>query len=1108
MQRALEWAKEGISKPWKAIETHHSDRPLSALLWLDPTITATQTIWHSQARKLRVSSFQSPLLPLVRAKRGLRDPGCGTEADSMGAYWGAITPVRVRPPAIPKTAHVLTMATWWALGNRRKPAGDTNLPNVEMASSVIPDHSAPDLTGNEGKNIHQDGHLTGVNTQSAHISEKPPEDLKPIKKETWIDYSDFCKCFHTLYVFHKPNTYPYTAQKSDFKATDDRGSYFLFVDNLKPTEIVVSFSALVSWGDTPFGIKEETKLHKGLLTVEQYTWKNLLTGPVVLKIHTYATKATIINLPPGRHVLRFTASSPLGHHIHLCSTVPFVFGDEETVMPYLDKESYRFMEQAKTIIKAIGKVMTSFNCDNELPRAFQDLARCVQIKEASHIKIFNTAFWNLMTEAVGKKVSPDLIFAYRALTLDFNASLTADLPPSPEAIFEVPASWQDRISTDIEGAAANKLQACWKGCYIRKCFRARKPGTKENTYVKTIFDKVWAVLEPNAEQHGVKLLRYMYMHSPYSHKYAGFGDEPYRISFADYLVTYLEHPSNAWFVVFREVFHVPENMLIVPKMYTTLPICALHIINNDTLDKIPWVFNKVVPHIYAKNKKGYTFVAEVHTGENAITSGKFRLRLIGACNPLPILSHEAVNNSFSMREIKDYYIPNNKNVIFRYSVKTSIEHVATMQVQTSKPDVFIKIQILDNEDEVVSATGKGQAIIPAFCFIPTERPSSCRSVKSSPKKGRVGSGGSQKMKSTAQSETDVQPVGVNENTEERAPVSHPAHKYIIQAIVLNNSWTLTESQAAFVQTLKELEKQEARVYEEVHSEVHHSGDVQKPVSTPKTIRKGKTEKPEKEKSGKDRERLMSTPTSRPESQAQLQTDLNKPSWILRLVSQTSEVDTLEVKKDTERLDEIRAMKQAWELAEPGRAVKALQSRLQYINKYVQKINADTAEMKIPQDTQVLNGDGIDPAKILGSQSMDPDTKEFTTLDLTPFLRKTRPQPLLRDEYVIQQQALQKAEEIQQYRQRREEVIQQREQEQIARNLLKKKVLQTYEDLQISLDNARQQILSARESYRNKLLEVEKKKQDAVAAQETSHHIEQKKSPSPKRKSAKSTGKAK
>lgn len=52
-----------------------------------------------------------------------------------------------------------------------------------------------------------------------------------------------------------------------------------------------------------------------------------------------------------------------------------------------------------------------------------------------------------------------------------------------------------------------------------------------------------------------------------------------------------------------------------------------------------------------------------------------------------------------------------------------------------------------------------------------------------------------------------------------------------------------------------------------------------------------------------------------------QDDPNKPYWILRLVTEHNEADFFEVKKDTERADEIRAMKQAWEMTEPGRAIK-------------------------------------------------------------------------------------------------------------------------------------------------------------------------------------------
>lgn len=38
-----------------------------------------------------------------------------------------------------------------------------------------------------------------------------------------------------------------------------------------------------------------------------------------------------------RHVLHVHTSASFSVHLHLCSMSPFVFGDEETVMPHLDK---------------------------------------------------------------------------------------------------------------------------------------------------------------------------------------------------------------------------------------------------------------------------------------------------------------------------------------------------------------------------------------------------------------------------------------------------------------------------------------------------------------------------------------------------------------------------------------------------------------------------------------------------------------------------------------------------------------------------------------------------------------------------------------------------
>nr|DBA26857.1 TPA: hypothetical protein GDO54_011063 [Pyxicephalus adspersus] len=959
--------------------------------------------------------------------------------------------------------------------------------------------------------VPSEGHLTGTSGSSLLISSlasvSETEENVQILSEIVAGDSQTTDISNQQLLFKDREEGTETSAEFVFvikelqDTTDDReqGSYYLFVDNVKPTEILVSFSALVRWGDSHL---KPPSSQKGLLIAEQFSWKSLLSGPVVLKINTYVTKASVINLPPGRHVVHFTASSPLGHHIHLCSTVPFVFGDEETVMPYLDKESYRFMEKATSILKAILNVMHTFSNENELTRAFKELMLThypqeIKLKHLGkteeHFKSFNIALWKIMSEAVGNKITLDLVFAFRAFTLDFSTITSAESHSMQDSKPGVPASWQNRTATALEETSAIKLQAWWRQLFIKKCWNARKSGTKENAVVKTTFDRICVSVESNAEHYGISLLRYLFRHSPVSHEYPCYEDEKYRITFTDYSVTYTDQPANSWFVVFREVFNVSEDMLVVPKMYTSIPVCGLHVINNDTLEEIPRLFNKVAPHIYTKNKKGYTFMAEAHTGEYTLPSGKWRLRLIGACRPLPSLSRDLVNNAFSTKEIRDYYIPQSKDLMFRYSVKAAIEHIATVHVQTSKSDVFIKVQIFDNHEEVVSVTGKGQAVIPAFCFLPTERPLSAYSSKSQvlssgTKKGRNGSGGSQrnsKPSSRPGSTAAIQHTEENESNEEKTPTPQPAHKYIIQATVLYKSWMLTESQAAFVHSLKEMEKQEMKVYadkqEETASETTNNSESQKPAGTPKMARKGKekiSEKPEKEKSGKekdkDRERLQSTPTLRPESQAQHQIDTSKPFWTLRLVSETSEAETLEIKKDTERIDEIRAMKQAWEAAEPGRAVKALQSRLQYVNKYIQKANTETAENVVQDSPTVTIEEG----------------------------KKTKPEPVVKDEYVIQQKALQKTEEIRKFKQLREEVTKHREQEKNARNLLKQKVLQMYEDLQMSLDNARESILSAREQYRNKLLEAEKIKQESQTAGDGVATAEREKSPSAqKRKSA-------
>ncbi|XP_077206647.1 androglobin isoform X7 [Paroedura picta] len=900
---------------------------------------------------------------------------------------------------------------------------------------------------------------------------------------------------------------------------------------------------------------------------QQHIIEGTIKGIYMFSINPVLMLTAIRNQILGRHVLLLTASSPIGHHIHLCSMVPCVFGEEDVVLPILDKESFRFIEQATAIMKAIGNVLNNFGNWPDLSRAMRglELTHCPPglcgtgiVRE--HFKAFNSSFWHLIKQTSGN-VLPNYEFAYKCFTLDFKHSeASVDDNVSSDATEINIAQWHNRVPTPEEEAAVLIIQAAWRGTYVRQIINGRRPGTKENIKVRETLQKLWALIEPNFEQYSLTFLRDIFKSNCKSvQKYRCCEDEWTKTTFADYTVTYGDQPPNFWFVVFREVFYVPEDMVIVPKVYTAIPTCVLHVVDNDTLKEMPQIFLRVAPHLYTKNKKGYTFMAEVQTGDLPVTGGKWKLRLIGSYLPLPILIREVATSVYSVKEVKDYYVPNDKHIIFRYAVKATVPLIATVQVQTSKSDVIIKLQILDSEEEIVSTIGKGHAVIPAFHFISNERPLSSQSSKGqviqssikkepevvTPKKKGTLSG--QKNIKTATKPLQEGPALVEEEAVTLVPViedtiSQQPHKYIIQAQVLYNSWPLTESQLTFVQSLRELEKNEikalrsanvrdghrrsvtaaAKQREKAHAaekheesisvlnpDAHSNTEGQKSAGSSKTARKTKEKATDKaEKTAKEKPPSAS---SRPESQ---QSDPNKPNWILRFVIEQSEAEALEVKKDTERADEIKAMKQAWEAAEPGRAVKAFQERVQFINKCLRKglvySEAEPASTVVDSAELVTISPAPEPVVSPAVAETGAQRKEWEPLDLTPYIRKTLPEPVLKNEAIIQEQEMRKAEEISLFRQFREMVLEHRQQEHMARNQLKQNVMDMYEEQQATLDEVRGRVLSIRDAYRDKLLEAERLRQEALAAEEAALRAEQeKKTPDvQKKKPAKRAGKKK
>ena len=54
--------------------------------------------------------------------------------------------------------------------------------------------------------------------------------------------------------------------------------------------------------------------------------------------------------------------------------------------------------------------------------------------------------------------------------------------------------------------------------------------------------------------------------------------------------------------ILREIFYATEESFIVAKFLSHLPNSLLRVINNDTYEEMPLVFNRLAPGMFTKNK--------------------------------------------------------------------------------------------------------------------------------------------------------------------------------------------------------------------------------------------------------------------------------------------------------------------------------------------------------------------------------------------------------------------------------------------------------------------------------------------------------------------------
>jgi hypothetical protein len=253
-------------------------------------------------------------------------------------------------------------------------------------------------------------------------------------------------------------------------------------------------------------------------------------------------------------------------------------------------------------------------------------------------------------------------------------------------------------------------------------------------------------------------------------------------------------------------------------------------------------------------------------------AGKFKVRLITEPNWTPAVDRPLETwTKPNVQDFEEAFTPNKHNILFRslLKVKDAPVNPASMQVTFSISELWIKLQLFDNDVEVFSGRGKGVVTIPVYFFLMAEEPK--------PEKGKDDKSAKDKPMSQ----------GAARNIAQK-------HKYVLQAIVERPE--LSKSITA--------------------------GSVAE--STRPSSRGIKTANEKSSVAGSAKKKKAATPSGIEEKTP----NFNEPSWHLRIVS----IDTASmiVQRDTEKEDRYKAAKDAWESSQPGRSARAQEIRNMYV----------------------------------------------------------------------------------------------------------------------------------------------------------------------------------
>lgn len=712
-------------------------------------------------------------------------------------------------------------------------------------------------------------------------AEDPPED------SFWADFNKMEPFVKDIHFFYKPDYFQYTVRISDllgrhqrdqrseakkssrkssrkgsrksspsgvtFREPEFSESYcwpqnmsksrneplYVFTDSLEEKFFLINFSTFQVSIDPKSAVEDGSKsresivstAEKDYLTIEKHSWFQRPNRSTCLAlISTAGTRSTVMELEPGRHLLRVYCHSESHCFVTVSSDTAFHLGDRRRMYQLMSTESERVDQMVRHISNSASSAYQSFGTER-YPEALQNYydSYMPPVKTVNNkSKVFYNQIHEYFIEEQVKliqKILPaneavSVIRALRIFILNrviglecFNAirmmlKALREFNSSREFRRRLYGNSQENICE--RNYAATLIQSFFKMLTIKKYKAIHDPGHKEHQEVMGNLLKLAEMFNYNKrESLANQVLRNMLKHHDQLHNiYPCTKDFEYTLQVQEVTGTLTNVKPNQWIPIARPVVNPPleGSGLTAIDLFVSLPKYSLRVFSNRTGQEMLRLVNNVVPLRYQHEKLGYTIFGYGWSEDEEFKELPWTLSIISVKGQpmLHLLDDEAPISAstvlpvLAIQELSGNYIPKKAKHVAKWIIKVAKPSVVSLRVKTSYDHVKMKFVLTDAEKNVLSEMeGVSAAILPAVYLDPQRRVRPMQLETASD--ARTGSIQDDKknLLNEADNNEDLEDVDEGEDEE-----SVDEMIFYAEALVLEDSWPLTKSEWAVVTDIR------------------------------------------------------------------------------------------------------------------------------------------------------------------------------------------------------------------------------------------------------------------------------------------------------------------